>query len=903
VRIRWIAALLFGLAAIVAMPAQAGAVDLPAGFQDTTVFEHIYEPTTFRFAPDGRIFVAEKPGRILEFDNLQDTTPTVFADIRTKVYDTGDRGILGLALDPQFDAGRPYVYVLYTYDHVLGDPAPPPKWGSPNQTGDPCPEPNGADACLVSGRLVRLAAEGNTAAGGVTSPTEKLLAEGWCQQFSSHSIGDLEFGPEGDLYASGGEGASFESADYGQFGTPNSKRNPCGDPPAGAGGEEKPPSAEGGSLRSQNPKLLSGKVIRINPDTGDGVPGNPLFGSSDENERRIIAEGFRNPFRFAIDPETDEVYVGNVGWGEIEEIDRFAGKPGTLYNSGWPCLEGEAPNPGFSGLGLTVCENLYNHPSLTAPPFFSYRHDSGVTPEDPCPTQYGSAVGGLDFYEGKGASAFPSSYDGALFFSDPIRQCLYVMFRGVDDRPDPSTTIPFLTNGNVSPGIDVQEGPEGSLFYAKLSDDEFHGSQGSIHKISYFSGNQPPVARLKVDHESSAGNLTATFDASESSDADGEALQYAWDPQGDGTYETPSGTATKTLSFNDSQNHTVAVRVSDQQSATSIDRLTVYPHDTPPVPSIAEPADPATFRWSVGQAIHFAGGASDQEDGALPATRLDWSSHLYHCPFSGCHAHPLQAFPAVASGTLIAPAHELPSHIELTLTATDSRGLSASKAIELDPQEVTLRIESLPSGLTLSAGPLTKQTPFDLQTIEGSTITLAAPASAEFEAATHPFLSWSDGGERVHSVNALGSATYLAKYDSGVTQQPEGEGPGGGTPTATPPAGSPSPPAPSPIPRSVIDAHPAKTTRSGVARFVFSADQIGAKFRCKLDGKPFVACASPWSYRHLRPGQHRFQVEASNAAGLSEPSPSVYRWTVLCPRSESLLRGRCVASSSQSRRR
>ena len=88
------------------------------------------EPTNFRFAPDGRVFVAEKTGKILVFDSLDDTTPTLFADLRTEVYDNGDRGLLGLALDPNFPA-KPYVYVLYTYDHMLGDPEPAPKWGEP----------------------------------------------------------------------------------------------------------------------------------------------------------------------------------------------------------------------------------------------------------------------------------------------------------------------------------------------------------------------------------------------------------------------------------------------------------------------------------------------------------------------------------------------------------------------------------------------------------------------------------------------------------------------------------------------------------------------------------------------------------------------------------------------------
>ena len=164
---------------------------LPPGFQDSIAIGNLEQPTNFRFAADGRVFVAEKPGKILVFENLEDTTPEVFADLRTDVYETGDRGLIGLALDPRFTQGRPYVYALYTYDHVLGDPSPPPKWGAPKTTGDPCPDLNGGDACLVSGRLVRLKAVGNHAEESGGEPVQTVLAEDWCQQFSSHSIGDL----------------------------------------------------------------------------------------------------------------------------------------------------------------------------------------------------------------------------------------------------------------------------------------------------------------------------------------------------------------------------------------------------------------------------------------------------------------------------------------------------------------------------------------------------------------------------------------------------------------------------------------------------------------------------------------------------------------------------------------
>src|SRR5262249_13696556 len=151
--------------------------------------------------------------------------------------------------------------------------------------------------------------------------------------FPSHSIGDLAFGPDGDLYVSAGEGANFDNPDWGQFGgdlsgTPTQK-NPCGDPPAGAGGTETPPSAPGGALRAQSPRrdggpaLLNGALLRLNPTTGAGAAGNPNAGSSDANRRRIVAYGFRNPFRFAFRPNTSDLWLGDVGWNDWEEIERI----------------------------------------------------------------------------------------------------------------------------------------------------------------------------------------------------------------------------------------------------------------------------------------------------------------------------------------------------------------------------------------------------------------------------------------------------------------------------------------------------------------------------------------------------------------------------------------------------
>jgi glucose/arabinose dehydrogenase len=314
---------------------------LPANFQESIVFSNgLSLPTAVRFAADGRVFVAEKSGLILVYASLTATTPTTFADLRTEVDNYWDRGLLGLALDPNFPAS-PYVYALYTYDAPIGGVAP--VWN------DACPTPPGptTDGCIVSGRLSRLTAD----ATGNTMVSEQVLINDWCQQFPSHSIGTLFFGPDGALYAGGGDGASFNNVDYGQYGNTyaGDNVNPCGDPPTAAG--VPPPTdgtAEGGALRSQSlnrqaghPVVLSGAILRLDPATGNALPTNPLYGSSDANARRIISYGMRNPFRFTFRPGTNEIWVGDVGWSTWEEIDRIVNPTAApVTNFGWPCYEG-----------------------------------------------------------------------------------------------------------------------------------------------------------------------------------------------------------------------------------------------------------------------------------------------------------------------------------------------------------------------------------------------------------------------------------------------------------------------------------------------------------------------------------------------------------------------------------
>jgi glucose/arabinose dehydrogenase len=449
---------------------------LPSGFQQTIVFRGLHEPTNVAFSKDGRVFVAEKSGLIKVFNNLFDTKPTIFADLRTEVYNGWDRGLLSLALDPNFPA-KPYVYVLYTYDAPIGGTAP--KWGRPGATSDPCPTPPGAtaDGCVVSGRLSRLQAAPTT---NTMTGREKVLIEDWCQQYSSHSIGNLAFGSDGALYVSGGDGASWTFADYGQKGSP---LNPCGDPPGGVGATLTPPTAQGGALRSQDlrttgdPVTLDGAILRVDPATGKALPDNPLYRSNRSNTRRIIAYGLRNPFRFTIRPGTNEIWVGDVGYNNWEEIDRITNPTdSTVENFGWPCYEGKGRQASYDALDLNICEKLYGTARAVKGPYYAYAHHANVVSGEACGTSP-SAVTGLAFYK---RGPYPDKYNGALFFADYARRCIWVMKKGTNGPPDPAKRSTFVA-GAATP-IDLQIGPNGDLFYVDRNG-------GTIRRIKFTGRN------------------------------------------------------------------------------------------------------------------------------------------------------------------------------------------------------------------------------------------------------------------------------------------------------------------------------------------------------------------------------------------------------------------------------
>ncbi len=820
------------------------------GFQETTVFSGLEGPTAVRFAPDGRIFVAQKPGGIRVFDGPSDTTPTTVANLRPKVDHNWDRGLLGLAIDPGFPA-RPFIYVLYTHDAPIGGTAP--TWN------DTCPTPPGAttDGCVVSARLSRLQLDGNLMVGD-----EQVLIEDWCQQAPTHSIGDLRFGEDGALYVSGGEGASPYFADYGQIGIP---RNPCGDPPAGVGGTQTPPTAQGGALRSQDlrtpgdPTTLDGAILRVDPDTGAALPANPLAGSGDPDAARIVAYGLRNPYRFAVRPGTNEIWAGDVGWNTTEEINRIVDPTdATVENFGWPCYEGLIRQGGYDAANLQTCETLYGSGAVSSP-YFAYEHAGKVTPEESCPSGT-SSISGMTFTPPE--STLPAEFQGALFFADYARGCIWVMQRNGGSLPSPSK-IKVFRSGAAMP-VDIQFGPDGDLYYADVWG-------GTIKRIHYTEGNQPPRPLASASATNGDTPLSVTFDASGSRDPDpGDTLTYAWDLDGDGEFDDATG-AQATFAYLNAGSYNVGLRVTDNHGASATDHVAVTAGNTPPVAAIASPT--AGLTWKVGESIAFDGGATDRQDGALPAASLSWSLVLNHCP-SGCHGHAIETFPGTDHGSFAAPDHEYPSHLELRLTATDSGGLSDTRTIRLDPKTVDLLLASSPTGLELGLNGSLLRAPFTRTVIQGSVNSISAPSPQSLGGKTYTFGSWSDGGAGSHTITAGESRGYTAGYSTpGATTPPKGPvvPPINPTVPGDPPSARPAATRVARVLRSDLTtalralrrASITKLSRSGVFRLTgFDALSAGTA-RARLTGKSVTLGLG--SRRFSRAGKGTVQLRLTRA--------------------------------------
>lgn len=285
------------------------------------------EPVHVGQAPDGSspLVVAERAGRILVVEGGE-ALDTPFLDLSGNVSTaTFEQGMFSVAFHPNY-ASNGYVYVTYS--------PTPNEWRLERYTVSE--DPNRLDAASAVTLL------------SIDHPGE------------THYGGQLQFGPDGYLWVSVGDGGGL----YGQYGD------------------------------AQDLTSLLGKVLRIDVDGASpyAIPVDNPFLQQDDARPEIWAYGLRNPWRFSFDSETGDLYIADVGEVSFEEINVEPAGSGGGRNYGWPLMEGSNCTP-----VAPDCD-----PSGSVQPTFAYGRDQGC-----------SVIGGYVYRASQASPAW-----GTYIFSD-----------------------------------------------------------------------------------------------------------------------------------------------------------------------------------------------------------------------------------------------------------------------------------------------------------------------------------------------------------------------------------------------------------------------------------------------------------------------------------------------------
>lgn len=401
-------------------PASA-VVDLPDSFTNQVVVSGLDLPTSMAFLQDGRVlFTEQKTGKVRMVVNghIAATDPVlVVPSLATSGY---ERGLQGIAVDPGWPQ-RPFVYLFY----------------------------NRNDSRNI---LVRYTATGDIAnpAGENIGLTNRLLIiDNIPDNDPNHQAGCLRFGPDGHLFVSLGEDEDWCAA--------------------------------------KDSTSLKGQFLRLNVTSLPAGPGGPVpraliipsgnpFAVADSNAAMVWAYGFRNPWRFHIDPWDSTIVAADVGEADFEEMNEVV-KGGYF---GWPYREGghlyvraNCPEPGGPGTGSFD------------PPFVSLPRGAELT-----------AINSAGIYRpaAGGSANWPPQYSGDLFWSEYYTGIVRRMERsgGSWVAAPPVAGQPNANDwgtGFIS-AVDFARAPDGSVWWLRQSDDEFNSLTGALSRIR-FTGQVP----------------------------------------------------------------------------------------------------------------------------------------------------------------------------------------------------------------------------------------------------------------------------------------------------------------------------------------------------------------------------------------------------------------------------
>lgn len=676
-----------GLLFILFFTSQVCAQNLPAGFTTNEIASGWDAPVGACFNKTGTmLFVWQKGGKVYVCNRNASTgvytkQSTPVLDISAEVGDWRDHGLLGFALDPNFESTG-LIYLMYVVDrHYLM------KFGISGYSA--------TTDDYFSATIGRITRYKTATSGGVLTATASsrsvLLGEskstGIPILHESHGVGTLAFAADGTLLASAGDAASYNTTDSGSLaetyyvqaitdGIIRSNENK-------------------GAFRSQMINSLNGKILRIDPATGNGVSSNPYYSSSAPRaaSSRVWAMGFRNPYRFCVKPgigslypsvgDLGELYVADVGWNTYEELN-IVRAPG--QNCGWPLFEGikaQANYMALSPLNLDELNPRYGVSGCTKR-YFNFKElikqavpDNSTTIYNPCSSttlitspnpnrfvhrypsldwkhytdsarvgvftgtvlgvaQIGSAASGVtgtSFQGNSGVggciytgSMFPPEYKNRFFMSDYGANWIKTVTMATSE--DVSKVDHFASGGFAAVVCLVENPADGSMVLVDIGTNK-------IIRVSY-GGNKFPVVKITSNKTYGTAPLAVNFTGNGSYDPEGSAVTYSWN-FGDGTALNTTANPSHTFTTSNSQPKMFVVQLSvkDNQNQVSTDSIIISANNTPPVVNITSPVKNSNYRLGSDTSYSLKATVTDAQHTA-GQLKYEWQTFLRH----NNHQHP-----------------------------------------------------------------------------------------------------------------------------------------------------------------------------------------------------------------------------------------------------------------------
>jgi len=709
-----------------------GAAQVPDDFFDQLVDDGpgVDYALGLTFDDNGRMYTWHRLGLVKIWDDNHDGA--ILIDIFPEMAFYGDHGLLGFALDPNFlSNGYMYLYYIVDQHHLL-------EFGSPNYN----PNQTNVDKATI-GRVTRYQADINTGFTSLVANSRTVLigdgiSNGPPVLHISHSGGMLAFGDDGSLLICMGDGSDYDQIDYG----------------SAAGGNNF--AQEGlnlgilrvqedvGTFRSQMVNSYSGKVLRINPVTGEGYPSNPYYDANNPNsaQSRVWALGMRQPFRMTHVPGTGSTdpadgnpghfYIGDVGGNQWEEVN-FINEPG--LNMGWPLFEGHVSLPRFDTLpifnldapnplaGVNGCPDYFYFSDLTQ----KATHEAVVF-KNPCDTSQLIPDNIPTFIHHLPAVAYRNKTNPEVLTFVP----------GVDAEGNPvgvSITDTSAVSGQPFTGAAALGGMfyTGEAYPPAYKNSYFHADffgqvhnmkvdeQGYINAVEVFrndsfpvltmamnpideniyyvgynpyqirkfqfGGNVPPVAVIASSTAAGPENygpspLTVDFNATGSYEPQEEPITFLWD-FGNGNTSTDSiPSMTFTAEANTPTSYTVTLTVTDSLGASDTEEMIISVNNTPPVVDITSIEDGDFYTFPEDIELNMEGVVTDAEH-SQEELSYAWQLHLHHN--SHYHSEPVDTNRITHASFLPFGCQEDTYWYRIGLSVTDPSGLIGYDEVEIFP--------------------------------------------------------------------------------------------------------------------------------------------------------------------------------------------------------------------------